>query len=819
MSEAEKMAGFPAVDITDALRFVANASEGVLVFDPLDRLTFMNERARSQFRGFHFAAGSVLPEIAEHLIGEAGDRALLVFKRACRKYSDSGFGFKLNIKDDIVRFRARLLVSGGVALSVCADSSEDQFTSIRKKQSIKLSQYLESLSADVTAKAVWIDAHGQMRSPSGQHIPSVVVPGEVSSEESALFGNLLSEVASFEIPHELCWLGEDGSRFLVCLYTHESGGFLLTHTCVAQVGNTSEGVEPNQTISPPSTAKNVLRGAVDQLELGISIVGSDRKLKYFNQRYLEIYDTPAESIELGLHVMEIAKLPNLSAIETLGQDISFEELLEQVANCNSGVHEILKIPSGRIIKVHFQSLETGGYVTTHQDITDQHENEERIRHMARHDALTNLPNRVCFAEQLEHAMAMARRGDLMALLCMDLDRFKLVNDTFGHAVGDQVLVEIGKRISSAIRDTEFAARIGGDEFTVLIGPLERPEHAAVVANRLIKFINRPVVIEGQSIAPGVSIGIAVAPDDGATDAELMRNADLALYRAKAAGRGKFHFFKSGMDREISQRRELEAALRIALENDEFELAFQPLLDIDTARVTGFESLLRWQHPSMGPLEPRKFINIVEESGLIVPLGRWILNTACNAATHWPDHVRVTVNLSAAQFAETELVNSVVQALEASGLRPDRLELEITESLLLRNPERNLKILHELRKTGVRISMDDFGTGYASLNHMREFPFDRVKIDGSIVSEIDMASDVNDIVAAMLSLGSSLGGKLNAEGVENEEQLDFVRKYGCTEVQGYLFSPPMPLHLATELLATTETLAAKEIGVDLATGTE
>jgi diguanylate cyclase (GGDEF)-like protein/PAS domain S-box-containing protein len=445
------------------------------------------------------------------------------------------------------------------------------------------------------------------------------------------------------------------------------------------------------------------------------------------------------------------------------------------------------------------------------DVTERKNAEARIAYMAHHDALTDLPNRVLFHERLNDLLGRVRRhGESLAVHCLDLDHFKGVNDTLGHPIGDELLKAVAQRLGKCLRDSDMVARLGGDEFAVVQFPLAGPHDASTLATTLIEVVSRPYEVHGHEFVVGASIGIALAPDDGAEADVLLRNADMALYRAKAEGRGTAHFFEPEMDRRIQARRMLELDLRKAFANGEFELFYQPLINLQANAVSGFEALLRWRHAERGMIAPAEFIPLAEEIGLIVPLGEWVLRKACSEAMHWPTELKVAVNLSPAQFRSRGVVKAVLTALAYSRLPPDRLELEITESVLLGETEANLATLHQLRELGVRISMDDFGTGYSSLSYLRCFPFDKIKIDRSFVSELAERPDCVAIIRAVAGLGMSLGIATTAEGIETREQLDRVRAEGCTEVQGYLFSPPRPASELGPLIA-----AAPEKGAALA----
>jgi diguanylate cyclase (GGDEF)-like protein/PAS domain S-box-containing protein len=450
-----------------------------------------------------------------------------------------------------------------------------------------------------------------------------------------------------------------------------------------------------------------------------------------------------------------------------------------------------------------------GYLVAVVDITERRKAEARIAYMAHHDGLTNLPNREFFQDRLGQALEQDRSGsNRVAVLCVDLDLFKNVNDSFGHPMGDRLLRLVADRLRSQVRGNNLVARLGGDEFAVILASEVSPNEVSDFSARLIKILSASYDIDGIEVVIGASIGVALSPGDGTTTEELMRNADMALYRAKSDGGGVHRFFEREMDRLAQKRRDMELDLRRAFANGEFELHYQPLVDIAADRISGFESLLRWRHPEKGMISPADFIPVAEDIGLIVSLGEWVLREACTEAANWPDDVKVAVNLSPVQFRSRNLVQTVVSALAHSGLSPLRLELEITESLFLAETEANLAILHQLRALGISISMDDFGTGYSSLSYLRSFPFDKIKIDRSFVKDIAERSDCVAIVRAISGLGRSLNITTTAEGVETMDQLDWLRAEGCNEVQGFLFSAARPAAEIAALLSKFGARASK-----------
>ena len=416
----------------------------------------------------------------------------------------------------------------------------------------------------------------------------------------------------------------------------------------------------------------------------------------------------------------------------------------------------------------------------------------RAGHLALHDTLTGLPNRVLLNERLEQALARVKDGELVVTHILDLDHFKQVNDTLGHTAGDKLLRMAASRLRALVRETDTIARMGGDEFAI-VQRASSVADATTLAHRVVKALSEPYEIDGRQAVIGTSVGIAIGPCDGASPDQLLINADLALYRAKSNGRGAFCVFETEMHAQMLARRAMESDLRTALAQGQFELRYQPFVNLASNEITGFEALIRWHHPEKGMIPPSAFIPLAEEIGLIVPIGEWVLGEACATAARWPDNVSVAVNISPAQFHNAGFVQVVVDALSAAGLSPSRLELEITETALLSDSASTLDMLHQIQALGVRVANDDFGTGYSSLANLQSFPFDRLKIDRSFVKNIASCSGSLNIVRAVAALASGLGIPATAEGVENMAQLDSIRSEGCTEMQGFLMSEALPAH--------------------------
>lgn len=426
------------------------------------------------------------------------------------------------------------------------------------------------------------------------------------------------------------------------------------------------------------------------------------------------------------------------------------------------------------------------------DMTERKRAEARLAFMAQHDSLTGLPNRNLLRQHMDEVLLHTRRSaEKAAVLVLGLDNFKAVNDSLGHDVGDKLLRGVAKRLRSTLREEDILARLNSDEFAIIQSGLARPEDAVLLSRRLLEAIGEPYLLDGHSVVIGASIGIAMAPGDGDESEKLLKNADMALSRAKNDSRGTFSFFEPEMDARAQSRRKIEIDLRDAIQNDVLRPYYQPLVDLSTGRITGFEALVRWPDSERGMISPAQFIPVAEETGLINAVGGLMLRRACMDAAQWPDDVRVAVNLSPAQFRVSNLLSLVMDVLKQSGLPARRLELEITETLLLEKSSEVLATLHALRALGVRISMDDFGTGYSSLSYLRSFPFDKIKIDQSFVRDLGSNRDAQAIVRSIISLGMGLGVTITAEGVETEAELSCLRAEGCHEGQGFLFSRARP----------------------------
>jgi diguanylate cyclase (GGDEF)-like protein len=538
--------------------------------------------------------------------------------------------------------------------------------------------------------------------------------------------------------------------------------------------------------------------ALNNMTHGLVMFDSHRNLIVCNERYAKLYGLPAELCEEGTNLTKILQflVDQKTFAETPQETFS---TINAVAP-GSDIQFTKSFSNGRLISISHQGTADGGWVAVHEDITERQRAAAHIAHLARHDHLTDLPNRVFFREELDKNFRGSRNGQTFAILCIDLDRFKAVNDSVGHSIGDKLLKVVASRLINCCKERDFVARLGGDEFAIIQTNLSRPEESSALAGRIIERVSAPYDIDGQQLDIGASIGLALAPTDGTNADQLLKNADLAMYRAKADGRGSFCFFEPEMDARIQARRALELELRSALAAGELQLYYQPLVNPKSGEIRCFEALLRWFHPNRGEIPATEFIPLAEESGLITSLGQWVLQAACADAAKWPKNLRVAVNLSSIQFKNSSLMKVILGSLATSGLQACRLELEVTESVLLEDDAKTLAMLHELRALGVHIVMDDFGTGFSSLNYLRSFPFDKIKIDKSFIKDLSKGDYSVAIVRAIIDLARALDIDVVAEGVETKEQLDCVVAEGCTEVQGYYFSVAKPIECFEKVLS-------------------
>jgi diguanylate cyclase (GGDEF)-like protein len=532
--------------------------------------------------------------------------------------------------------------------------------------------------------------------------------------------------------------------------------------------------------------------ALENMPHGLTMFDRNERLTVSNTRYREMYNLTPDQTQRGATLRSVLEAQVLASGRPVDAAIYVEQRLALVRRGDPYYAETV-MSDGRVLAINHRPRPDGGWVAIHQDITAQKRAETQIAYMARHDGLTTLANRAVLLEKMEEALARLRHhGSYFTLFMLDLDLFKTVNDSLGHPIGDELLKVVANRLSACINETDTVARLGGDEFAILsTADGDQRQAAIATAGRILEAVAAPFDLDGHHLNIGTSIGIALAPEHGTAVDQLVKNADLALYKAKSEGRAAYRFFDEAMGTEARTRRAHQNDLRSALTNDEFELYYHPIIDIRTREIASVEALIRWRHPQRGMIEPAAFVHLAEESGLINPIGEWVLRQACKDATRWPVPAKVSVNLSAVQFRKSCPIDNIRDALIESGLPPERLELEITESVLLQGNAENVETLHRLRLMGISIVLDDFGTGYSSLSYLRMFPFDKIKIDRSFVHELSKNADCAAIVSAVASLGRDMRIGTVAEGVETEDQLILVRAAGCTHAQGYLFGRPCP----------------------------
>ena len=589
----------------------------------------------------------------------------------------------------------------------------------------------------------------------------------------------------------------DGRIISYTVYPMPGGGGMATHEDIT--GREELGTRLQRQLELGKAQEESLRirnlqfdTAINNMSQGLCFFDAAHRLIVCNDRYVDMYGLSRDRIGPGTPLADIVDMRfEVGSFPEMTRD-EYLEWRTKVAVSSVPTDSIVELRNGHTFKIRHRPMPDGGWVATHEDITEQRQSEVKIEYMAHHDSLTDLANRVLLNQQLEQALGRRiHREELVAVHHLDLDQFKAVNDTFGHPAGDKLLKIVADRLRGIVRETDTIARMGGDEFVIVQAPIRDPAEATSLAQHIIALLSEPFDIDGHQAVIGASVGIAVGPGDGLRPDKLLRNADLALYRAKGDGRGTFRFFEPAMDLQMQTRRIMERDLRKALPAGEFELYYQPVVNLARNEISGFEALIRWNHPEKGMVSPASFIPLAEEIGFIVPIGEWVIRQACATAAKWPDDLHVAVNISAAQFRNPGLLQVIVGALATSGLQPTRLEIEITETVLLQNRDTTLTVLHQLRALGVRIAMDDFGTGYSSLTYLQCFPFDKIKIDRSFVKDITENTGSLNIVRAVAALANGMGMTATAEGVETSEQLDRITSEGCTEMQGFLFSKPLP----------------------------
>ena len=540
--------------------------------------------------------------------------------------------------------------------------------------------------------------------------------------------------------------------------------------------------------------------AINNMTQGLLLFDSSGRLVICNRRYIDMFGLSTDVVKPGCHLRDLIRHRQERGSFVGDVDAYCARFLDP--NGSLVQDTVTSTPDGRTIRLIFKRSPDGGWATTLEDVTEGRRDQARIEHLAHYDALTNLPNRSLFQRHAE-GLLLETEGRQFAILYIDIDEFKRINDTLGHLIGDEFLKGVAERLRQSVGPEDFIARLGGDEFAILQHGIESAEDVHALVARIYQALRTPFDCHGHQLSSDASIGIAIAPRDGTDLFDLLKNADLAMYAAKAAGRRTYRFFDPAMEQQANHRRELEADLRAALAQGAFELHYQPQVDLRSDRVTGCEALLRWRHPVRGMVSPADFVPVAEETGLIEEIGQWVLRTACAEAATWPADVRIAVNVSPIQFRSETLSLKVAAVLSETGLDPRRLELEITEAVLIADDDAALATLNQLRALGVHIALDDFGTGYSSLQYLQRFPFDKIKIDRSFVKEVTRNSSSASIIRAVVSIAADRNMVTTAEGVETLQQRETVQNLGCTQMQGFLFSAARPAQEIRALLASGE----------------
>jgi diguanylate cyclase (GGDEF)-like protein/PAS domain S-box-containing protein len=549
--------------------------------------------------------------------------------------------------------------------------------------------------------------------------------------------------------------------------------------------------------------------ALSHMTQGLSMFDERKRLVVWNKRFAELYDVPEKFLKIGTPYEDI--IADRFARGVTKADTSPEAVKAKIAELSSlarDSHRVDELADGRFLLLSRQPMPGGGWLAIMEDITERKRAEAEIVHLARHDVLTGLANRAEFNEKLEEASKRLKRGGAaITVMMLDLDRFKSVNDMYGHPAGDELLIEVGRRLKSTLRETDLLARLGGDEFAILQegGPAQH-EGAIALALRILTAISEPFDLGGFEVNVGTSVGIAMAPEHGTEPEGLLKSADLALYTAKTQGRSDYRIYQPGMLEDATSQQLAESELRDAIAEERFELHYQPVVDVATWQICGVEALVRWRHPDRGLVGPDQFIPLAESSGLIAPIGEWILQRACADAAKWPAHIRLAINISAVQFKKGNLFEIILCALVESGLEPERLELEITETSLLENQEAHLATIRQLKNLGITLALDDFGTGYSSVTYLTNFPFDKIKIDRTFTHGVLERRDYAAVVSSVLTLAKGLDKVTTVEGIETEQQFEYMRQAGVDLAQGYLFSPAVP---ASELDFTVRYPSVKQ----------
>jgi diguanylate cyclase (GGDEF)-like protein/PAS domain S-box-containing protein len=577
----------------------------------------------------------------------------------------------------------------------------------------------------------------------------------------------------------------DGRVIAVNFQPMADGGWVAIHHDITERKNAERALLESAAALKKSNAR--FAAALQNMSQGLCMFDAEQRIMVANERYRQIYNLPEDLVKPGTTLIQIVDYRMTSG--NYGGPDPAEYIAAQFRDST----DVEKLSNGRVVMILRHSMADGCWLTTHEDITERWRTETRVAYLAHHDALTGLANRPSLVDKIEDACSRYRwRGEEFNVLMVDLDRFKQVNDTFGHPSGDELLKQVAERLKGALRETDVLARLGGDEFAIIqVSDAGQVEAAEALAAKILALIAEPFAVDGIDVGIGASIGIAMAPEHGTRADDLLKKADLALYHAKSSGRNRYAVFESALGQAAVEKHTLENEMRRALARKEFEVHFQPVVDTRTLKMRGAEALIRWRHPERGLIPPDQFIPLAEESGTILQIGEWVLEAACKEAVKWPSSVKVAVNLSAVQLRSASLLDYIMCVLVESGLSPERLELEVTETALIEHGAESIALLRKLKNLGITVALDDFGTGYSSLNQLTMFPFDKIKIDKSFTKNMTSRTDCAAIISAVLALAHSLNIQTTAEGLETEEQLRILRMAGVSTVQGYLIARPAP----------------------------
>jgi diguanylate cyclase (GGDEF)-like protein len=676
----------------------------------------------------------------------------------------------------------------------------------------KTNDRFDAALANMSTGLSMFDADGKLLILNEKYIelygmsPEVVRPGaDINSiiEHRNQVGNLDLDADAYvgEFRQELTDTGKstntsrlnDGRIVSIVNTAIAGGGWVAMHEDITDRVRHEEALFQQAT----ELARTNLRfdAALSTMTQGLCMFDDQKRLIVWNDRYAELYQIPPNLLKVGTPYEAIAT-DRISRGVLKGETdtLTVKEKITKLTGLSADSCRIDELADGRFVLLTRQPMESGGWLSIIEDITERRRAEAEIVYLARHDVLTGLANRAEYNAKLTEASKhLKRSGGSVTVMMLDLDKFKAVNDTLGHPAGDQLLVEVGQRLQSTIRETDMLARLGGDEFAIIQeGGPNQHEGAIALALRIINAISQPFDLNGHEASVGASIGIAMAPENGIVPEELLKFADLALYDAKANGRNDFRIYHASMLEVANTQKSAESELRDAIAREEFELHYQSIVDVKTRQLCGVEALVRWQHPTRGLIAPDQFIPLAESTGLIVPLGEWILQRACSDAASWPAHVKVAINISALQFKKGNLFDVILCTLVETGLAPERLELEITETSLLENQEAHLATMRQLKNLGISMALDDFGTGYSSVTYLTSFPFDKIKIDRTFTQGVLNRRDCKAVVSSVLSLAQGLGTITTVEGIESEEQFEYMRQAGADLAQGYLFGRPVPI---------------------------